>query len=321
MDIVKLLSCPEAYPHPTGPIILRETHISWVFLTDNFVYKVKKPVILFDGILDYSTLSLRKKYCDLEILLNRRLCPDIYLETTPISKKGVEEEPTTEIIDYAVKMKRMPEEGLLRGKLERGEPISGDIIKRIGRMVAEFHDKCEEKPEYGEMDKLRRKIEENFETASQLRMIDSDYIHRVREFMKSNRQLFAQRIKDRRIRRCHGDLILNNIIIDGENINIFDCVEFTELFCSGDVGEDVGFLAMDLDAWNQQGLARIFVDEYVKASGDKGLLRVINFFKSYRSFVRGKVSDITAAGMTNKTESDKQKEIARKYFALAYSYI
>jgi aminoglycoside phosphotransferase family enzyme len=321
MDIVDLLRQPKNYPHLTGPIELRETHISWVFLTDNFAYKVKKPVTLFDGILDYHTLTLRKKYCDLEVQLNRILCPDIYLGTVPITVAGIEETATDGIIDYAVKMRRMPEEGLLRRKLEQGKPISVEIMKDMARLIADYHARCEEKPEYGVMDKLRRKIEENFETASQCRPIDDNYIQRVRDFMNTNEELFAQRIRDRRVRRCHGDLQPNNIILDGDNIYIFDCVEFTELFCSGDVGEDVGFLAMDLDYWNQSKLATALVDEYVEASGDQGLLGVLNFFKSYRAFVRGKVHDITAAGITDKTEREKQQEMARKYFELAYSYV
>ncbi|MHA2497414.1 MAG: phosphotransferase [Candidatus Hodarchaeales archaeon] len=321
MDIVDLLSHSESYPHPTGSIELRETHISWVFLTDELVYKVKKPVTLFDGILDYSTLPLRKKYCDLEIQLNRKLCPDIYLSTASITAQGIEDNPTTEIIDYAVKMRRMPEEGLLRRKLEQGEPVSTETMKHMARLIADYHALCEEKPEYGAMDKLRRKIEENFETANQRRSIDNDYIQRVRDFMSANESLFSQRIHDRRVRRCHGDLQPNNIILDGENVYIFDCVEFTELFCSGDVAEDVGFLAMDLDYWGQTALAGALVDEYVRASGDKGLLTVLNFFKSYRAFVRGKVHDIMAAGVTKKAERENQQELARKYFELAYSYL
>lgn len=321
MDIVDLLSRNESYPHPTGAIELRETHISWVFLTKSFVYKVKKPVTLFDGILDYSTLLLRKKYCDLEVQLNRKLCPDIYLSTASITAQGIEENPTTEIIDYAVKMRRMPEEGLLRRKLEHGEPVSAETMKQMASLIAEYHAQCEEKPEYGAMDKLRRKIEENFETANQRRSINEDYIQRVRDFMNTQEGLFAQRIHDRRVRRCHGDLQPNNIILDGENVYIFDCVEFTELFCSGDVGEDVGFLAMDLDYWGQPSLAEALVDEYVRVSGDTGLLTVLNFFKSYRAFVRGKVHDITAAGTTKKAECQNQQELARKYFELAYSYL
>ncbi|MFQ5977006.1 MAG: phosphotransferase [Candidatus Heimdallarchaeota archaeon] len=321
MSIKDLLSRSDSYPHPTGPIELRETHISWVFLTDMFAYKVKKPVTLFDGILDYQTLELRKKYCDLEVQLNRILCPEIYLGIVAITATGIDEQPSSEILDYAVKMHRMPEEGLLRRKLEHGEPVSIATMQHIAQLIADYHAQCEEKPEYGTMNKLQRKIEENFETANQRRPIDTHYIQRVRAFMTANEDLFAQRIRDRRVRRCHGDLQPNNIILDGDQIHIFDCVEFTELFCSGDVAEDVGFLAMDLDYWNQAALAEALVDEYVKASGDEGLLDVLNFFKSYRAFVRGKVHDITAAGMMENTESKKQQEMARKYFALAYSYI
>ena len=144
---------PQTYPEETGKIELIQTHISFVFLTENYVYKVKKPVNF--GFLDFSTLDKRHAYCEKELQLNRRLCPEIYLEVVPINKsKSLKIKGSGETVEYALKMKRLPQERIMTQLLQEGK-VDKKTIDEIAAIVAKFHSEAQTNAEISEFGGLK----------------------------------------------------------------------------------------------------------------------------------------------------------------------
>ena len=314
-----MLEEASAYNHPIDSIEIRETHISWVYLTGSFAYKVKKPV-KFGDILDFSTLERRKEFCHKEIDLNKRFSPDIYIGVFSINSEGVIN-GLGQPIEYGVKMKQIPEENLMLNMLMKKE-VTASAIEKAAEMVANFHKNTDKVPEWGKLKYIWEKWDENFRTTSQFRTESQEFQETVFGFMRGNQGLFQERINDGRITDNHGDLCSNNIfILPGEKIRLFDCIEFNPLLRYGDVCEDVGFLAMDLDYWGESGLSNLFVEKYIYFSGDELLEEIIDFFKCYRAYVKGKVFGFQA---TNEPDEQKKLELnttSDKYYALAKSYV
>ncbi|MFX0049937.1 MAG: hypothetical protein ACFE8U_01465 [Candidatus Hermodarchaeota archaeon] len=314
-----MLQSPSAYDHPVDTIEIRETHVSWVFLTGSYAYKIKKPV-KFGDILDFSTLDLREKFCHEELKLNSRFSTDLYLSVFSINSKGKVNGPGKPI-EYGVLMKQLPEKYLMSSLLKKKD-VTESAVNQIAKNLAVFHDKTEKVPEWGEMKYIAEKWDENFRTTSQFRKVNETFQQQIEGFMLGNRGLFQERINEGCITDNHGDLQSHNIfILPDEKIRIFDCIEFNPLLRYGDLAEDVGFLAMDLDYWGEQNLSSIFVESYIKHSGDELLEEIIDFFKCYRAYVRGKVYGFQASNETNEIERKKQIEISNRYYELAELYI
>lgn len=298
---------------------VRETHISWVFLTGSFAYKVKKPV-KFGDILDFSTLDLRKKYCYKELKLNRRFSPDIYIDVFSINSEGKINEPG-EIIEYGVQMKQLPESCLMQNLLMKKD-ISTSAIEKTAKILATFHENTKKVPEWGKLKYIWEKWDENFRTTSQFRTESKEFQDHIFGFMRGNQGLFQERINDNRITDNHGDLCSNNIfILPNNEIKIFDCIEFNPLLRYGDVCEDVGFLAMDLDFWGESDLSKKFIDKYIDYSGDELLIEIVDFFKCYRAYVRGKVYGFQGMNESNAEKKEEQITISSQYYDLAKSYV
>jgi uncharacterized protein len=326
---IRSLMKPDAYPDPTDGVRLVQTHISWIFLAGKFAYKIKKPVDF--GFLDFSTLDRRKFYCDEEVRLNRRLCPEIYLGVIPVreAKGGVSFLGDGKIVDYAVKMVRLPEERMADALLVKGV-LSADDVKKIAETVADFHRRAGRGAEienYGSLQAIRRNWEENFAQADEFAgstLTPRDFLL-VREwvegFMSGNADLFTARVAGGFIRECDGDLHLENICLTGR-VCIFDCIEFNNRFRCIDTAADIAFLLMDLEYYGRRDLAEIFLNEYVAASYDIGVLQLLNFYKIHRAFVRGKVESFRLKD-PGIPESEKQEaaEKARRYFRLARGYV
>lgn len=314
-----MLETETAYEHPIKSIEIRETHISWVFLTGSFAYKVKKSV-KFGDILDFSTLELRKKFCQKEIELNRRFSPDIYIDVFSVNSEGKINQPG-EIIEYGVKMKQMPEKCLMKNILMK-KGVTASAIEKIANVLADFHDHTKKVPERGKLKYIWEKWDENFRTTSQFRTESEEFQEKIFGFMRGNQGLFQERINDDRITDNHGDLCSNNIfILPNDQIKIFDCIEFNPLLRYGDLCEDVGFLAMDLDFWEEQKLSKLFIKKYVAFSGDELLPEIIDFFKCYRAYVRGKVYGFQGMNEPNTQIKDDLVTLSNKYYDLAKSYI
>jgi aminoglycoside phosphotransferase family enzyme len=326
-EIVDALLTPEAYPQDAGKIELIQTHISFVFLTKNYVYKVKKAVNF--GFLDFSTLDKRYAYCKKELELNRRLCPEIYLEVVPITKSnGIMVNGNGVTIEYALKMKRLPQERIMTLLLKE-KKVDKKTIDKVARIVAEFHSKAQTSPEisgFGSLKIVKTNWDENFaQTKKYINQTvpkpEFQFIQtKINTLMEKNKSLFESRIADKRIRDCHGDLHSGNIFITGK-ICIFDAIEFNDRFRYSDVAADVAFLAMDLDFQQRSDLADYFIESYIGYSKDQQLIQMLPFYKCYRAFVRGKVISFRLDDPNIKSEEKvSATNEAQAYFKLAVEY-
>jgi len=326
-QVVEALMKPEAYDEETGKIELIQTHISFVFLTRNFVYKVKKAVNF--GFLDFTTLEKRRFFCEKELELNRRLCGDMYLEVVSINRSNIIKiKGEGETVEYAVKMKRMPQERMMSRLLEEKKVDSG-LIDRIAKIIAEFHSKAETNrkiSEFGSLAIIETNWKENFDQTQEfvgktISMKDFKLIsERIEDFMKNNVPFLEKRMAEGRVRDCHGDIHSGNIFI-ADRIYIFDAIEFNERFRYSDVASDVAFLAMDLDFKGRTDLSNFFFERYVEYSGDHELMRILPFYKCYRAYVRGKVVSFKLKDPSiNREEKKVARKEAKTYFKLATTY-
>ena len=328
-DLIDFLLESSSYPHNPAGVTHLQTHISDVFIAPPFVYKVKKPVDL--GFLDFSTLEKRKHFCHIEVELNRRLCPGVYLGVEDITAADgkLSIGGCGETVEYAVKMRELPENGFLLEKIRRGEVGEGDM-RRLARRLVDFYSsqpRRDEVASYGLPEKIRVNIDENLSLSKKFveRTITPGAYGALcyynDRYFADNREIFLKRIDDGFIKDCHGDLHLDHINIRPEGICIYDCIEFNERMRYIDTASDIAFLAMDLDYNGRPDLARFFVAETAGAMGDPGLYRLLDFYKCYRAFVRGKVESIKAfepevPGDEKALSLDK----AKKYFRLALRY-
>ena len=326
-QVVEALMKPEAYDEEPGKIELIQTHISFVFLTRNFVYKVKKAVDL--GFLDFTTLEKRRFFCEKELELNRRLCEGMYLEVVPINRSNVIKiKGEGETVEYAVKMKRMPQERMMN-KLLKENKVDNKLIDEIAKIIAEFHSKAETNrriSEFGSLAIIETNWKENFDQTSEFvgKTISTEDFETIREridcFMRKNVSLLQKRMAEGRVRDCHGDIHSGNIFVT-DRIYIFDAIEFNERFRYSDVASDIAFLAMDLDFKERTDLSNFFVKRYVEYSGDQELMGLLPFYKCYRAYVRGKVVSfkLEDPSVGREEKSGAMKE-AKAYYKLASIY-
>jgi aminoglycoside phosphotransferase family enzyme len=326
-QVVAALLKPETYDVKVGRIELKQTHISYVFLAEEFVYKVKKAVNF--GFLDFSTLEKRRHFCEKELELNQRLCGDMYIEVVPVNKSdSIKINGEGETVEYALKMKRIPEEKIMTNLLEQGK-VDKKLVDKMAKIIADFHENGVAGKKVGELGSLavvQTNWRENFDQT--LEFVDKtipkksyDLIQRkVNGFMQTNNALFNKRVTENRVKECHGDIHSGNIFV-ADRIYIFDAIEFNERFRHCDVASEVAFLAMDLDYLERQDLSNFFVEKYVDYSGDKELLLLLDFYKCYRAYVRGKVISFK---LNDHSVDTKEKAVtirdAKAYFALAAEY-
>jgi aminoglycoside phosphotransferase family enzyme len=325
--VVEALLKTDSYPEETNKIELIQTHISFVFVTDNFVYKVKKAVNF--GFLDFSTLENRHLYCQKELEINKRLCPQIYLEVVPLNQKiKIKIKGEGEIIEYALKMKRLPQERIMTLLLKEGK-VYKETIDEIAKVISQFHLNAEtnlEISQFGTINIIKTNWDENFSQTTKyidqtIPRITFQFIQTgINTFIKTNQALFEDRIANNRIRDCHGDLHSGNIFIT-DQICIFDAIEFNDRFRYSDIAADVAFLAMDLDFQQRPDLSNYLLERYLVYSKDKQLMQLLAFYKCYRAYVRGKVIsfklDDNNIEQTEKTSAIKE---AQAYFKLAGEY-
>lgn len=323
------LKNPRFYgPHVTSVQVL-QTHISYVALTGTFAYKIKKPVNF--GFLDFSTLDKRKFYCEEELRLNKRLCPEMYLDVLPITQDGstLALDGTGTIVEYALKMKEFPQENIMTQLLQEGK-ISEETIDQLISLLIDFYqgqEPTEEITRHGEVPCVKQNIDENFSQTKP--MIDItvpketfSYIkEEVERFFERKKDVFGHRMKEHKIYDCHGDLHSGNIVVMEDAIHIFDCIEFNDRFRYCDVASDIAFLAMDLDSLNQPYLSSYLIEQYVQRSKDAGVYALLNFYKSYRAFVRGKIHGFQLND-PHIDPSIKKRLLtsAKKYFDLSLYY-
>ncbi|MCX8116878.1 MAG: phosphotransferase [Desulfobacterota bacterium] len=324
----KALQDPAAYPEPPGEIRFVETHISLVFLTGEFAYKVKKPVNF--GFLDFTTLEKRRHYCGQEVVLNRRLAPSLYLGVVPITEKDgrISLEGEGHPVEFAVKMRQVPEDFLLDRWLKRGE-LHPPMMEAVAEILARFYSEAatdDRIQSFARPERVKQDTDENFEQTERYightitQEVYSEIKEKTDQFFQTREGLFYQRIREGRIRDCHGDLRLEHIFW-GPEIAIIDCIEFNERFRYTDVAADLAFLAMDLDYHGREDLSGHLIRSYTMRSGDTGLAALLDFYKCYRAYVRGKVESFRLDDPhLPEGEREGVRNRAEKYFALAHRY-
>lgn len=287
---------PRAYSHAVSSIRLHETHISWVFLTGAWVYKVKKPVNF--GFLDYSTLEKRRHYCHEELRLNSRLAPQLYVGVVPVC--GEPDHPQLEVqgepFEYAVKMREFPQEGLLDRQLNEGR-FSLTSLDQLAHHIARFH--MQAAPVlapvvWGDPEENQGPARDNFTTLLQLEPGLQEVLAPLAGWTESVYADLADVMAERKaqgfVRELHGDLHAGNIAeIDGQLVP-FDGIEFNDAFRCIDTMNDLAFLVSDLEHRGRPDLGRRVLDIYLAETGDYAGLRLWNYYGVYRLMVRAKVT-------------------------------
>lgn len=303
---------------------LVETHISWVLLGESEVWKLKKPVDF--GFLDFTTLAARKAACEAEVELNRRLSPHVYLGAIAVTQgaDGPEFGGDGEPVDWAVHMKRLPDSDRADVRLAEGR-LTREHIDLIAERIAAFHEEARSDAEtaaFGDVEVIGANVRENFEQTRKTvgHYIDPSQAHEVEAWQLSllhrHADRFAARVEAGRIRDGHGDLRLEHVYItDDGALSIIDCIEFNEHFRIGDVCADIAFLAMDLARLGHVELSEACLATYARAADDFDLYSVVDFYESYRAYVRGKIATIVAEGehVPPKVRERAAKEARRDY--------
>jgi len=328
-QLINALNNPKIYPHSVTQVELIETHISWVFLTGEFVYKIKKPVDL--GFLDFSSLKKRHVYCDLELTLNQRLAPEYYLEVISITGSyslpqfNGSEEP----IEYAVKMRQFPQHAQLDRVLGENK-LNFHHMDLLANKISEFHQQiqvADESHSFGDLSHVHSPLRSCFKDILIRLASDSD-LKRILalqdwgecEFQRLESQ-FLLRKHQGFVRECHGDLHLRNIAIVNEEVIAFDGIEFSEDLRWNDVISEIAFLVMDLQDHGQNTLASRFLNQYLEITGDYSGLVVLKYYLLYRAIVRAMVSCIRLKqeGLLKEEVRLEQKDF-QKYLQLAENY-
>jgi aminoglycoside phosphotransferase family enzyme/predicted kinase len=332
-DLIAGLRRPEAFAYPTGtPVEVLQTHVSVVFLVGEDVYKLKKPLDL--DFLDYSTLARRRHFCELEVQLNRRLAPEVYLGVVEIRRDAdgaLQVGGPGELVEYAVHMRRLPDEATLGSRLARGE-VDRATMRRIGGKVLGFHRAARRGPDvsaWATFTAVAANARQNFAQLAGLGLIGEKLLTRLERWTEEalNRHHPVIEGRARRHVACdtHGDLRLDHLYLFPErppprDLVILDCIEFSDQFRCADPIADLGFLVMDLRRVGRSDLADALIDGYFAAydqplagrqdpiTADSAISAVravseeraegralLPFYTAYRATVRGKVDAMKAA--------------------------
>ncbi len=331
-SMIEDLKKRDAFPEETKEVRLIQTHISFVFICDSYVYKVKKPVDF--GFLDFTSLEKRRLFCEKEVELNRRLAGDVYIGVLPViydGKRHLIDKVSGETVDYAVKMKRLPEDMLMKRLFEENK-LREEHLKEVAQRISEFHlsaDTSLQIEEFGRPEVFKINTDENFDQVQKYIgiTIDKEKFYEIKEwterFYEEKGELFDKRIRKKRIRDCHGDLHMEHIYLSEEGPIIIDCIEFNDRFRYGDTVGDIAFLLMDLEYHGGKRFSDVLWRYYKEFANEEDEAdEILRFYKVYRAFVRGKVNsfqlDDPSIGTKEKESAIKR---ARSYFDLAYSYI
>ena len=328
-SIISILKKDKAvYPHKVSKINLVETHISWILLTGKYAYKLKKE-LKFGDVLDFSNLSLRKKYCQREVQLNKLLCQEMYERVVKIvnykdSIRFAELWEKGKPLEYAVKMREISQKYRMDHLLKQNK-INKKTIDKLVSILVKFHKKTLTNPKikkFGKPSFLFKKINENFRTLETLTKINPEFEKTLIKFIQDNKSLFLKRIKQNKIRDIHGDLYLRNVfVINNSKFYLYDRIEFNEELRSADVAEDVAHFAMDLDFYRRPDLKKYFLTQYLAKSQDAVLEVLVYFWMCYKACMRVKVTFFQAKNEQNKIKKKKLIKDAKKLLGLAESYM
>jgi aminoglycoside phosphotransferase family enzyme/predicted kinase len=326
-ELVRDLLRPEVYPDGVERVTLRVTHASWVFLTEAEVFKVKRPVDF--GFLDYHSVEARQHACEEEVRLNARLAAEVYLAVVPVrrSRDGFSFVGDGPVADWAVHMRRLPDAASAAALLARGN-LDAPALESVAERLARFLGEAPFTPSFGTPAALAANLEENFtQTAAFVgSLLDDETFDEVQRYQRGElaegEPRFLERIAHQRIREGHGDVRLEHIYFPAgvarRAPTIIDAIEFNERFRCADVAAEIAFPAMELEAAGRLDLADGLVARFAEASDDFALYGVLDFYLSYRAWVRGKVAAFVAADPSTSPHLRAAKEAeARRFFDLA----
>lgn len=303
-ELISALRDPVALGCAGGGLVdVVHTHASTVLLCGDRAWKIKKPVQL--GFLDFTTLERRRADCEREIELNRRLAPEIYLGLSAVVRRGpglqmVDAPPMgEEAVEWAVRMRRMPADGMLDRLVPRGG-VTAQHVHDFARRLAEFHARAGAIPSdsgHGSVEGLAARVSANLACLAQASgALDGPFIDALGQAAGTLMERIAPVLEARRargrVRDGHGDLHARNLCMIDGRITAYDCLEFDDSLRCADVAADVGFLAMDLARLGHRELAHEFVDEYSQASGDRGIMEPVRLFSFHYAIVRAMVESI-----------------------------
>jgi uncharacterized protein len=338
-DLVRGLSLPSAYPHPVGEITTLQTHISRIFFAGDFVYKVKKP--LDTGYLDFRTLDQRRHFCEEEVRLNRRLSPDVYVGVCPVylvegslqvrepdePGKSPGPDDTGEPIEYAVKMRRLPGDRSLEA-LVQSDALTAKQVGAVARAIARFHSQAE-RPDVSAAEAIavaQRNLEENIaQTAEHVGHALSperydDLSAYCTAFLDVHGAELGQRASEGRFVEGHGDLHSSNVFLN-DDVQVIDCIEFNRRFRVLDAADEIAFILMDLERLGRADLSAVLEREYSQASPDDLSGAPMGYYRTYRAWVRGKVTATLADSGLDYADWVSASGLARRYFELAHRYV
>jgi len=332
MDSLELICLamahPSFYPHAVSRVERRDTHISCVFLTGGWVYKIKKPVNF--GFLNFESLEARKLYCHREVVLNQRLSRNVYegvIGITREGERGFAMEGAGETVEYAVKMKELPDEANL-AMLLAGGAVAAPDMEKLGGRLADFYEGSARNVEidhYGHPEVIALNMEENFRQVEPFggEFVDNEEWEFIRQasrsFFVSRRSLFEKRIARGRIRDGHGDLRCEHVYLH-DGIQIIDCIEFNDRFRYGDVVCDLAFLHMDMAHLGRADLSEVLLAAYAERADDPSLYALLDFYATYRAAVKVKVACLRSTEVESEAQREELKAAARGYASDAYRY-
>lgn len=310
----------------------KETHISYVILTEEHAYKIKKPIKT--SFLDFSTLKLREYYCKRELELNCRLAAVMYQEVLAIRKQGDTfsmGEKDGEVVDYVLKMKRMDNGREMDELLKKGEVTEADIEK-IARKIADFHQNIEVIHKDFSLEAYKDRFNAIYEQKEFIeKNMDGKFVNYLDEvvvwsdeFLEKNVKLLEARHAQGMIRDGHGDLHSKNIFLYDDPV-IFDCIEFSDYYRYLDVLNEIAFFCMDLEAYEAQALSKHFYQKYTELMPEKGFAEedrynLFNYYKCFRANVRAKVTAMAANDITDQEKLAAKIEEVEMYLELMIGY-
>lgn len=320
--VVASLLRPQAYPHPVERVELLETHISWIFLTGTYAYKLKKPVNL--GFLDFSTPGRREHFCREELRLNRRLSGDLYDDVIPLHGPPQRASFCGDgpVIDHAVRMRQFPQCALLPAVLARGE-LGDALIDQLADDLARFQAEAAVAPlggPRGTAEAVRAPVLANFAALERCPQLAGQAgtparLARLRHWAEGEwerlRGRFGERLAQGWVREGHGDLHLGNLVLHQGRIVPFDCLEFSAGLRWIDGISEIAFLVMDLQEHGQPRLGQRLLNRWLEQSGDWGGMDLWRWYACYRALVRAKVAALQADGALHTYVELAERLIAR----------
>lgn len=330
--LIDALQAPTCYRHTTTGFTVRETHLSWVILTGDYAYKIKKPVNV--GCLDYSTLAQRRHFCELEISRNQHFNSHTYVGIVPIS--GTLEAPRVDDdsapFEYAVKMRQFDDRNRLCQLQQRGE-LTTDHIEGLIKQLADAHQCAEKAPAERDADHLeaiKTPVQNNFTQIAPLLEDEQDQqqLKLLESWAGDTADSLAERLSQRRaqgmIRACHGDLHLSNTVAQADQVMLLDCIQCNPTLYWIDPINDLAFLLMDLESRELNTLANVALNLYLELTGDYDGLALLPYYKSYRAMSRAKVCLLRLKEEADQLDAEDRAGILRQYrtySALAERYI